>query len=216
MQTFIPVSLTRVPDPRLDMQVFGPPVFGIQCTDQFSGSESGSVWSTSLSLPDPDSFVRAQSTYLYRVPQCMSPRRNWDSPTPYLATASVPLPRNRGGAHSPVAEGSGESQYRRLETSLALYYLLCGQRHGSGSASLHRENTVRKTLIFLMFCYFLLTFYLWKDVIVPVPKSIKQKIKPFCDKVVTDLFRPADGWGPSPRLTLKPRQFPRQPPRLKR
>ncbi len=25
---------------------------------------------------------RSQSTCLYRVPQCMSPRRNWDSPIP--------------------------------------------------------------------------------------------------------------------------------------
>ncbi len=31
-----------------------------------------------------------------RVPQCMSPRRNWDSPTP-LSPASVPLPPLPGG-----------------------------------------------------------------------------------------------------------------------
>ncbi len=55
------------------------------------------------------------STYKYRVPQCMSPRRNWDSPTP-LPQASVPFPpassqpKGEGelrGAHSPAGEGWG-------------------------------------------------------------------------------------------------------------
>jgi hypothetical protein len=36
-----------------------------------------------------------------------------------------PSPQNRGGAHSPASEGLGESQFRRLEKSLALC-LLCG------------------------------------------------------------------------------------------
>ncbi len=36
----------------------------------------------------------AQSTYVPRVPQCLSPRRNWDSPTPLpLANVSAPPPR---------------------------------------------------------------------------------------------------------------------------
>jgi hypothetical protein len=56
----------------------------------------------------------------------MSPRRNWDSPNPTHAIASVPFPQNPGGgAHSPAGEGLGESQFRRLENSLALC-LLCG------------------------------------------------------------------------------------------
>jgi hypothetical protein len=46
-------------------------------------------------------------------------------PTP-LAPASVPLPpKPGGGSHSPAGEGLGESQFRRLEKSLALC-LLCG------------------------------------------------------------------------------------------
>jgi hypothetical protein len=55
----------------------------------------------------------------------MSPRRNWDSPTPSLASECAPPPGTKGwGAHSPAGEGLVESQFRRLEKSLALY-LLC-------------------------------------------------------------------------------------------
>ncbi len=37
----------------------------------------------------------AQSTYIYRAPQCISPRLNWDSPTP-LAASECALPRTKG------------------------------------------------------------------------------------------------------------------------
>jgi hypothetical protein len=40
-------------------------------------------------------FCYAQSTYIYRAPQCMSPRWNWDSPTP-LAASECALPRTKG------------------------------------------------------------------------------------------------------------------------
>jgi len=36
-----------------------------------------------------------QSTYMYRVPQCMSPRQNWDSPNPSLASECAPHPKIR-------------------------------------------------------------------------------------------------------------------------
>jgi hypothetical protein len=46
-------------------------------------------------------YCRAQSTYIYRVPQCMSPRRNWDSPTPSLASECAPPPGTKeGGGHT--------------------------------------------------------------------------------------------------------------------
>ncbi len=38
-----------------------------------------------------DVGVGPQSTYIYRAPQCMSPRWNWDSPTP-LAASECALP----------------------------------------------------------------------------------------------------------------------------
>jgi hypothetical protein len=46
--------------------------------------------------------IGAQSTYLYRVPQCMSSRQNWDSPT-----------------RSSAGEGAEKSQFRRLEKKLS-------------------------------------------------------------------------------------------------
>ena len=49
----------------------------------------------------------------------MSPRRNWDSPTP-LPLASVPPSGPKGGGtHSPTAEEVGEFQFRRLEKKLS-------------------------------------------------------------------------------------------------
>jgi hypothetical protein len=54
----------------------------------------------------------------------MSPRLNWDSPTPLAASecALPPVPKG-GGAHSPAAKGVGESQFQRLEKRLALCLL---------------------------------------------------------------------------------------------
>jgi hypothetical protein len=55
----------------------------------------------------------------------MSPRWNWDSPTPLAASECALPPYQRvGGAHSPAAKGVGESQIQRLEKRLALC-LLC-------------------------------------------------------------------------------------------
>jgi hypothetical protein len=67
----------------------------------------------------------------------MSPRQNWDSSTPSLSPASVPLPPvQRGGGTLSAGEGLGESQFRRLEKSLALC-LLCAPadpcKHGRDS-----------------------------------------------------------------------------------
>jgi hypothetical protein len=38
----------------------------------------------------------AQSTYIYRAPQCMSHRRNWDSPNPSPASECALPPRPKG------------------------------------------------------------------------------------------------------------------------
>ncbi len=56
----------------------------------------------------------------------MFPRRNWDSPTPFLAGACAPPPWTNGGkAHSPAGDGLGESQFRRLEKKLSTLSTLC-------------------------------------------------------------------------------------------
>jgi hypothetical protein len=73
----------------------------------------------------------------------MSPRRNWYSPTPSLASDCGPPPGNKdgeGGAHSLAGEGLGESQSRRLEKSLALC-LLCGLHY---SQERKQKNILRK------------------------------------------------------------------------
>ncbi len=55
----------------------------------------------------------------------MSPRWNWDSPTPLAASeCALPPGPKGGGAHSPAVKGVGESQCQRLEKRLALC-LLC-------------------------------------------------------------------------------------------
>jgi hypothetical protein len=49
----------------------------------------------------------------------MSPRRNWDSPNPSLASECALPPKPGGEAQSPAGEGLGESQFRRLEKKLS-------------------------------------------------------------------------------------------------
>jgi hypothetical protein len=63
---------------------------------------------------------QTQSTYIYRIPQCISPRWNWDNPTPSprRRVCTPPLVPG-GGAQSPAGEGLGESQFRRLEKKLS-------------------------------------------------------------------------------------------------
>jgi hypothetical protein len=65
-------------------------------------------------LHDPNHKVLIR---IYRAPQCMSPRRNWDSPKPSPASeCALPPPGPKGGgAYSPATKGVGESQLRRLE-----------------------------------------------------------------------------------------------------
>ncbi len=73
-------------------------------------------------LPSQDKLQARppQSTYIQRIPLCMSPRL----PTP-LSSASVPLPPEPGGgAHSPAGEGLGESQFRRLQKKLSTLHTL--------------------------------------------------------------------------------------------
>ncbi len=75
-------------------------------------------------------YSKAQSTYIYRAPQCMSLRRNWDSPNPSPASkcALPPPPHQRvAGAHWPAAVGVGESQFRRLEKKLSTLPTLCSK-----------------------------------------------------------------------------------------
>jgi hypothetical protein len=55
----------------------------------------------------------------------MSPRRNWDSPTPSLASECAPPPGTKG-AHSRAGEGLGESRFQLLEKTLSTLPTLWG------------------------------------------------------------------------------------------
>ncbi len=84
---------------------------------------------STCSLPESELFnlsqysnilaPRSQSTYIYRVPQCMSPRRLWDSPTPSLPSDCAPSPGTKGRGTLACGWGVGESQFRRLEKKLS-------------------------------------------------------------------------------------------------
>ncbi len=51
--------------------------------------------------------------FIPRVPQGLSPRRNWDSPTPSPTSDCLPLPWTKGGeTHPPAGEGVRQSQLR--------------------------------------------------------------------------------------------------------
>ncbi len=64
-------------------------------------------------------------TYIHWVPQFMSPRRNWDSPTHSLASECTPPPGTKGGDTRLRVRGWGESQFRRLEKKLSTLPTLC-------------------------------------------------------------------------------------------
>ncbi len=62
----------------------------------------------------------SQKSDIPRVPQCLSLRPNWDSPTPFPLSKCAPCPpgtQSGGGTHS--CKGMGESQFRRLEKKIS-------------------------------------------------------------------------------------------------
>ncbi len=70
--------------------------------------------------------VRAQSTNIYRVPQSISPRRNWDSPTPSLASECAPSPEQKGGGHTRLRVSGWGSPNSDDWKKLCTHCLLCG------------------------------------------------------------------------------------------
>ncbi len=70
-------------------------------------------------------FPQPQSTYKYRAPQYMSPRRNWNSPTPLAASECALPPGQRVGGHTRLRlKGWGSPNSNDWRKSLALC-LLC-------------------------------------------------------------------------------------------
>ncbi len=83
---------------------------------------------------------RPQSTDIPRVPQCLSPRPNWDPPPP-LPQASV-SPGTKGGGGTLPCEwgGGGGGQFGRLEKKSSTLSTLCSRLYCKSSC-----------LIFLLF-----------------------------------------------------------------
>jgi hypothetical protein len=84
----------------------------------------------------------------------MSPRWNWDSPTPLAASeCALPPGPKGGGAHSPAAKGVGESQFQRLDKRLALWAGIfkksMGARHRVGIGLLYRPARLHRLAEFI-------------------------------------------------------------------
>ncbi len=60
-------------------------------------SSPGSLQSSPMPTDQLKVQQRSQKAHLYRVPQCMPPRRNWDSPKPSLNSDCAPPPGTKGG-----------------------------------------------------------------------------------------------------------------------
>jgi hypothetical protein len=103
----------------------GTGFYRIQPDPSFHGAHAHAKWTVL-----PTKYICIKSTTVY------VPSSELGLSHPPLLPASVPLPPEPkgGGAHSPAGKGLGESQFRRLEKSLALC-LLCGvtkERRGGG------------------------------------------------------------------------------------
>jgi hypothetical protein len=108
---------------RLDL----PAVLRIRCFFLTPGSGSGVGF---FPVPRSSTYIserRVHKLLIYiRAPQCMSPRRNWDSPNRSPASECALPPRTKGwGAHSPAAKGVGSLSSDDWRKSLAIC-LLCG------------------------------------------------------------------------------------------
>jgi hypothetical protein len=97
----------------------------LRIRDVYPGSDFFHPGSRIQSWQDPGSASKSLSTkYIYIEYYSVGPFVGIATLPPPLWPAGVPPPQNQGGAHSPAGEGLGESQFRRLEKSLALC-LLC-------------------------------------------------------------------------------------------
>jgi hypothetical protein len=75
----------------------------------------------------------SQSTYIPRVPQCRSPRLNWDSPTPSpTSECAPPPPGTKGGYTVACWRGGGRVPIRTTEGKAEHSCLLCGLRKSGG------------------------------------------------------------------------------------
>ncbi len=120
----------------------------------------------------------------------MSPRRNWDSPNPSLASECAPPPRSGGKPQSPAGEGLGESQLRRLEKKLSTLPTLCQKaalKRAGGSRYWNFRNNLwglgTEQLLYMVVVPGRRLYIGWRDGI------DNQVASPTDDKIKFQLFR---------------------------
>jgi hypothetical protein len=103
------------------------------------GSNMVSIWTVLYIFVYNRACASSQSTYI-RVPQCLSPRPNWDPPPP-LPQESVSPRDQRGGHHSPAGEevGGGGPKLDDWRKSLALC-LICGESYTDVQQYRYQKN----------------------------------------------------------------------------
>ncbi len=90
---------------------------------------------------------RPQSTYIPRVPLCLSLRPNWDYPTPSPASECVtppppPEPKEEGNTLACGWRGGGEgrSQFGRLEKKPSTLSTLCARQQNTAASILRNQH----------------------------------------------------------------------------
>jgi hypothetical protein len=66
----------------------------------------------------------SQSTYIPRLPQCMSTRRNWYSPTPSPASECALHPKPKGGGHTRLWGSPNSEDWRKSLALCPVSYIL--------------------------------------------------------------------------------------------
>jgi hypothetical protein len=104
------------------------------------------LWRTEADLQIEYSRLKTTKYIYIRVPQCTSPRRNWDSPHPFSRQRLCPSPRTKGGGgHTRRrARGWGSPNSDDWRKSLALS-LLFAQDNCSKSQPTHAFITIHST-----------------------------------------------------------------------
>jgi hypothetical protein len=124
------VQYSRAPMPFLLYSLC--PVYALKSEYKQFTQMSVSMYTTIAIIPGcAFTYVRAQSTYKYRVLRCMSLRRNWDSPTPSLASECAPPPNQGGGGTLAAGEGGGGVPIPTTVEKLSTLPTLCVRVLGS-------------------------------------------------------------------------------------
>ncbi len=106
----------------------------------------------------PKECLQPQSTYIHRAPQFISPRRNWDPPTPLpQARCPTPGPKGGGGGHSRLRlrgwrSPNSDDWIKSLCSTLPTLCLHTTAFHGEHWASSSKRNWVTRWIELWLTC----------------------------------------------------------------